>query len=94
MHSFCFQGAYNQWKKKISEKSIRAIIETNTRALWKHMEGVLTAIRSDFELSQYKVDLSRGSVWVGYQFLAQLWYHLQIRECRKVYRIKLGVKVT
>lgn len=43
------------------------------------MERAIIAVRSDvsihgiFELSQYRMDLTRGTAWVGYQFLAQLW---------------------
>ena len=94
-------------QRKRSEKVLCATTETSTEVCGSTWKGCLCSRllclnRCDFELSQYKTDPTRRLVWLDYQLLAQLWYHSPVRkyssgyhsQIRRMYRIRLGVKVT
>lgn len=98
-YTFCaFKELTIKWGKKKWEK-LCATIETSTKVC-EDTWGMLIAVGSDVsidvtELSQCKMDLTRDqSGLTRCQFLAQLWYHPQVKEYRRVYRFRMEVKVT
>lgn len=105
--NLCLQEAYNQVKEERRETVLCAPTETSSEVCGSTWHGcfcsrLLCLSRCDLELSQYKTDATRGLEWLDYQLLARLWYHSQVRkyslgrhsQIRRMYRIRLGVKVT